>query len=62
MLVIVKMNRGDGVPLMILDSANRASSRSSATRHPSVEHIVRNYLQDEWVAKAKQKTKTISFE
>ena len=62
MLVIVKMNYGDGVSIMILDSANRPSSRSNATRRPSVERLVRNYLQDEWVAKSKQRAPQITFE
>ena len=42
MLVIVKMNYGDGVSIMILDSANRPSSRSNATCRPSVGRLVRN--------------------
>ena len=62
MLVIVKTNYGDGVSIMILDSANRPSSRSSTTCRPSVQHLVRNYLQDEWVAKSKQKAQNISLE
>ena len=61
MLVIVKMNRGDGVSIMILDSANRPSHRSNKIHHPSVERLVKNYLQDEWAAKAMLKRNSISF-
>jgi len=61
LLVIVKMNYGDGVSIMILDSANRSSSRAGVRPRPSVERTVRTYLQDEWVAKAQNKGREISF-
>ena len=59
--MIVKVNYGDGVSIMILDSANRPSSRSNARRRPSVGRLVRNHLQDEWVAKSKQRAWKIIF-
>ena len=52
MLVIVKMNRGDGVSIMILDAANRPSVRSNKIHRRSVERLVKNYLRDEWTVKA----------
>ena len=61
MLVIVKMNRGDGVSIMILDAANRPSLRSNKIHRPSVERLVKNYLRDEWAAKATLKKKSVSF-
>ena len=57
MLVIVKMNRGDGVSIMILDAANRPSVRSNKIHRRSVERLVKNYLRDEWAAKATLKKK-----
>ena len=51
------MNRGDGVSIMILDSANRPSLRSNKIHRSSVERLVKNYLRDEWAAKAILKKK-----
>ena len=60
-LLIVKMNHGAGISMMILDSANRSSQKSSLT----LERRIKSYLNDEWVAQTKHQLKsqsTISFE
>ena len=61
MFVIVKMNHGDGVSIMILDSANRPSICFEQIHCPSVDFLVKNYLQDEWAAKAIHKRNSNFF-
>ena len=64
LLLIVKMNNGTDVSVLLFDSANQSSKRSGLTRHPSVERMVKNYLQDEWAAKSKHqpKSRKITFD